>query len=129
MEIIWPWFCLRYISTVLDSRLPKHQLSDPQLDAVARLFRALSESRRLSLLRALQAGPLAVHELVEICSMKQASVSKHLALLHNLRPVRRRREGVSVIYEIADPVIFAVRDLVCGKIAKDVQCATATLLL
>ena len=96
-------------------------MSSAQVGAVSRLFRVLSEPSRLSLLQALHDGPLSVTELMEASSMKQANVSKHLGVLHDHRLVRRKREGVSIRYEIADPMIFALCELVCGKMEKDAR--------
>ena len=101
------------------SNAKKRKTSAPQLAAVARLFAALSEPSRLAILHALQDGPLAVGELVKACSMKQANMSKHLALLHQHHLVKRQREGISVRYEIVDPMIFSLCNLVCGKMEKD----------
>ena len=96
-----------------------------QLEAVARLFSVLSEPSRLVLLQALHGGPLTVTELVEACGMKQANVSKHLGILHDHHLVKREREGISIRYEIADPMIFSLCNLVCGKMERDVKCAVA----
>lgn len=105
---------------------PKNKrLSNDQLEAVARLFRALSESSRLALLQALRNGPLTVSQLIEACSMKQANVSKHLAVLHEQHLVRRHRQGTSIHYAIADPIVFALCQLVCGKLEKDVRSVAA----
>ena len=103
----------------------KKALSPGQLEAVARLFNVLSETSRLALLQALQSGPLSVTELVETSRMKQANVSKHLAVLHDHRLVKRSREGVSVRYEIADPIVFSLCNLVCGKMERDAKQAAA----
>ena len=100
-------------------------MSLAQLEAVARLFAVLSEPSRLMLLQALHDRPLTVSELVEACDMKQANVSKHLGLLHDHHLVKRERDGISIRYQIADPMIFALCDLVCGKMARDVKCAAA----
>ena len=100
-------------------------MSRPQLAEVARLFTALSEPSRLELLQALHNGPQAVHELVEACGMKQANVSKHLGVLLQHRLVERKREGVFTRYEIADPMVFALCEVVCGKIERDAKCALA----
>ncbi len=100
-------------------------MSLAQLEAVARLFGVLSEPSRLILLQALHEGPLTVGELVETCGMKQANVSKHLGVLHNHHLVKRQREGISVRYEIADPMIFSLCNLVCGKMKRDIKCAVA----
>ena len=103
------------------SKRKKQKMSSAQVDAVSRLFRVLSEPSRLVLLQALHNGPLSVTELIDACSMKQANVSKHLGVLHDHRLVRRKREGVSIRYEIADPMIFALCELVCGKMEKDAR--------
>jgi len=101
------------------------QLSGSQLVAVARLFSVLSEPSRLALLQALHAGPMTVNELVEISGMKQANVSKQLAILHDHHLVKRERDGTFIRYEIADPMVFSLCNLVCGKMAKDAKCAAA----
>src|SRR3974390_975931 len=103
----------------------KKALSPDQLTAVARLFSVLSEPSRLALLQALQTGPLSVSELILRCGMKQANVSKHLAVLYDHRLVKRERNGVSIRYEIADPMIFSLCNLVCGKMERDAKKAAA----
>jgi DNA-binding transcriptional ArsR family regulator len=99
----------------------KGSLTFNKLTAVSRLFSVLSEPSRLVLLQALHDGPLTVSELVEACAMKQANVSRHLAVLHHHHLVKRERVGMSVRYEIADPMIFSLCNLVCGKMERDAQ--------
>ncbi len=101
------------------------KMSEGQLTAVGRLFGVLSEPSRLLLLQALHNGPQSVSQLMEACSMKQANVSKHLAVLHEHHLVRREREGVSIRYELADPMVFSLCNLVCGKIERDTREAAA----
>jgi DNA-binding transcriptional ArsR family regulator len=103
------------------SNAKKEILSPAHLESVARLFAVLSEPNRLAVLQALHDGPLSVTELVRLCSIKQANVSKHLSILHDHHLVRRRRLGASVHYEIADPMIFTLCRLVCGKMEKDAR--------
>jgi DNA-binding transcriptional ArsR family regulator len=99
--------------------------SADQLAAVARLFAVLSEPSRLAILQALRAGPLTVGELVSATGLKQANVSRHLAVLHDQRLVGRERQGASVAYDIAEPMIFSLCHLVCGKMEKDARRAAA----
>lgn len=101
------------------------KMSNDQLTVVARLFAVLSEPSRLVLLQALHDGPLSVNELVEASGLKQANVSKQLSILHDHRLVKREREGTSIHYQIADPMVFSLCDLVCGKIKRDAQSAVA----
>jgi len=107
------------------SNAKKPGMSLGQLEAVARLFAVLSEPSRLVLLPALHGGPLTVSQLVKACAMKQANVSKQLAILHDHHLVKRERDGTSIRYEIADPMVFSLCNLVCGKMAKDAKCAVA----
>ena len=100
-------------------------MSLAQLEAISRLFGVLSEPSRLMLLQALHGGPRTVSELVKACAMKQANVSKHLGVLHDHRLVKREREGISIRYQIADPMIFSLCNLVCGKMERDTMCAAA----
>ena len=101
-----------------------HLLSASQLGAVARLFGVLAEPSRLALLQALREGPLTVSELMKTAAMKQANVSKHLAILYNHDLVKRTRQGTSIQYEIADPMIFSLCELVCGKMERDAKAKT-----
>jgi len=103
----------------------KKLLSAGQLQAVSGLFAVLSEPSRLGLLQSLHDGPLTVTELVKATAMKQANVSKHLAVLHDHHLVKRERDGISIRYEIADPMIFSLCNLVCGKMEKDTRKAAA----
>ena len=100
-------------------------LSPAQFAAVSRLFAALAEPSRLALLQALHDGPLSVSQLVEASGMKQANVSKQLALLHDHHLVKREREGTSIHYGIADPLVFSLCELVCGKMQRDAKEAAA----
>ncbi len=100
-------------------------MSPAQLEGAAGLFTALSEPSRLALLQALHNGPLAVHQLMKVCVMRQANVSKHLGVLHQYRLVERKRDGASIRYQIADPMVFALCELVCGKMERDAKCAAA----
>ena len=103
------------------STTKKKGLSSGQLQAISRLFAVLSEPSRLILLQVLHDGLLTVSELVEATSMKQANVSKQLAILHDHHLVKRERDGTSIRYEIADPMVFSLCNLVCGKMEKDAR--------
>ena len=109
----------------MSKRKSTRRLTPAILLEVARLFGVLSEPSRLQLLQALHNGPLSVGELIEACGMKQANVSKHLGVLRDHRLVKRSRTGTSVRYQIADPMIFELCNLVCGKMERDAKCTAA----
>lgn len=97
----------------------QHRELPPQaLELIAARFRVLGESSRLKLINALQAGDKNVTELVEATGLNQANVSRHLQSLTDAGILARRKDGLNVIYSIADPSIFDLCDLVCGSVQK-----------
>ena len=107
------------------SRAKNETLAPEQLASVARLFSVLSEPNRLQLLQALLPGPLSVGQLVEATGLKQANVSRHLAVLFDHHLVSRRRDGANIYYQITDPAIFALCEVVCDKVRRDAKKITS----
>ena len=106
---------LRQVTGETIRPLMKLELSD--LDRVAALFRVFSETTRLALLQELKEGPKSVGELVAAMpATTQANVSKQLKQLHDAGLVARRKQGTSVIYEIAEPLVFELCRLACEKL-------------
>lgn len=91
-------------------------LSPAALELIAGRFRLLGETSRLKLLIALEGGGRNVSELVTATGLTQANVSRHLAALTEGGILGRRREGLNVIYTIADPSIFDLCASVCGSL-------------
>lgn len=88
------------------------------LGHVADYFKVLSEMSRLQVINSLRSGPMNVSEIVEATGLGQANVSKHLKLLNQAGIVSRQPSGVSVYYEIDDPLIFQLCELVCDRLAE-----------
>lgn len=86
------------------------------LAQVADYFKVLSELSRLQVLCALQAGPKNVTEIIEETGLGQANVSKHLKILAQAGIVSRTPQGVSVYYEIVEPFIFDLCELVGDRL-------------
>jgi DNA-binding transcriptional ArsR family regulator len=99
----------------------KIEMTPEVLELVAGRFKALSEPARLRILSTLREGERTVSELVEATGLGQANVSKHLRLLHDLRFVERRREGLYTLYRLADEEVFALCDLMCGRLEREVE--------
>lgn len=98
-----------------------HTLSLEQFQAsagaAARLLKALSNERRLMILCQLGDGERAVAELLPLVGLSQSALSQHLAVLREEGLVTTRREGVSILYRIADPaalrIIAVLADIYC----------------
>ena len=91
------------------------------LEQVAAYFQALSEPTRLQILNLLRAGERNVGELAQLCGYTSANISRHLALLTQQGLVKRESRGTSGYYRIADESVYALCDLVCGSIARQLE--------
>jgi DNA-binding transcriptional ArsR family regulator len=93
------------------------EVSPKALEQVADYFKVLSEVSRLQVLCCLKSGAKNVTEIIAATELGQANVSKHLKILTQAGIVSRQPSGVSVYYEIADPVIFNLCELVCDRLS------------
>ena len=95
------------------------KLNPQSVDLIAKRFRALAEPARLRILMALREGERNVTALAEAQDTSQANISKHLQLLTACGFLKRRKDGLNVLYSIADPGIFTLCETVCSNIKKD----------
>ncbi len=86
------------------------------LTPIADFFKMLSEVSRLQIVCSLKSGPKTVTQIIEITGLGQANVSKHLKLLTQGKIVTRSQQGINVVYEIANPLVFPMCDLVCNAL-------------
>jgi DNA-binding transcriptional ArsR family regulator len=97
---------------------PVQPLPEPIVELIAQRFRVLGEPMRIRILECLRLGEATVHELTEQVASSQQNVSKHLGVLLQAGIVRRRKEGTSAVYEIADSSVFGLCEQVCGGISR-----------
>jgi ArsR family transcriptional regulator len=82
----------------------------PELVAIR--FRALGEPMRLRILQSLESGEMGVSALSETIGSTQPNVSKHLSVLEDAGLVKRRQQGTSVYYSIADARVFELCEMI-----------------
>jgi len=103
-------------------------MSDAQIEETARLFGILSEPSRLKLLRTLMGGLMTVTELIEATGLKQANVSKQLGVLLDAQFVAKQKDGNFARYSIADPHLYQLCELMCGRIEAVAKARHAALV-
>jgi DNA-binding transcriptional ArsR family regulator len=86
------------------------------LELVAARFRALGEPLRLRLLQELENGEQSVSALAESVDSTQPNVSKHLRVLQDAGLLKRKQEGTSAYYSIADTMVFELCDMICSRL-------------
>lgn len=102
-------------------------LSEQALAQVAQYFSALAEPTRLKILNHLRDGKRNVGELAELCFCSQANISRHLTTLAKHGLVMRESRGTTAFYQIADSSIYALCDLVCSNVARQLQSQVISL--
>jgi len=80
---------------------------------VAARFRAMGEPLRLRMLQELEGGERSVSALAESVGSTQPNVSKHLKILQDAGLVKRRQQGTTVYYSIADEMVF---EMICSRL-------------
>ena len=90
-------------------------MTNEVLEELAERFKALSEPSRLAILRFLMAQPAPVGVIAEAVGQSQPNASRHLAALKRAGFVSGRRDGQSIIYSIADPIVIQLCNLMCDS--------------
>lgn len=91
-------------------------MTEHTVELIAERFKALAEPGRLRILYTLRAGELSVSELADEMDSNHARISKHLQQLYKAGFVKRRKEGLSVYYKLADRTVFRLCDLMCSRL-------------
>ena len=96
------------------------------MEEIAAYFQVLAEPTRLQILNLLRSGERNISELAQLCGFTTANISRHLTMMSKHGLVKREGRGTSVFYRIADPTIYALCDLVCGNIARQLERSAAS---
>jgi len=91
------------------------------LNLQAELCQALSDPKRLHIIKELREGERTVGELTGILGIKQSNTSQHLAILRRIGVITPRKEGNTVYYKLAHPKIAEACDLVHEVIAEQLK--------
>jgi DNA-binding transcriptional ArsR family regulator len=102
-----------------------HPLPEDLAELIAHRFRAIAEPMRVRLLDRLRDGEASVNELAEQLGASQQNVSKHLAVLADVRIVGRRKDGNHVYYRIVDEGVLGLCEQVCGSVQAQLAALTA----
>ncbi len=91
--------------------------SDAVFEQAADLFRVMSTPMRLKIISGLCNGERSVTDLLLAVPTTQPNMSQHLATLLQAGVVARRRDGVRMLYRIANDRVVTLCRAVCTQIA------------
>lgn len=77
-------------------------VAGPEVESAAQVFAMLSDTTRIRIILALEAGERSVGELAGLVGKAGAAVSQHLAKLRWARVVQARHVGARVFYSLVD---------------------------
>ena len=75
---------------------------------LAEFFRVFGDSTRIRILYALSQSELCVCDIASLLGMGQSAISHQLRILKQMRLVKFRRDGKSVLYSLADSHIETI---------------------
>ncbi len=89
----------------------KNNLEKKIFELHARVCRALSHPKRLEIIELLRDGKeWGVSEIAEKIGVTKANASQHLAVMRSQNIVKTRREGITILYSLANPKIIVAYD-------------------
>jgi ArsR family transcriptional regulator len=77
----------------------------------AELCRAMGHPLRMEIMHLLRNGPLNVSDIASETHSHQATISRNLTVLRNAGVVITQRAGNSILYQVANPKLMNVCDL------------------
>ena len=80
-------------------------LSAPVSEVKAELFKALGHPARVRVLEVLSEGERSVSDMQPLVGIESSHLSQQLGVLRRAGLVVTRREGASVVYSLADPLL------------------------
>jgi len=102
-------------------------LTREALELVAARFRAMGEPLRLCILQELEGGERSVSTLADRVESTQPNVSKHLKVLQDAGLLRRRQQGTTVYYSIADAMVSELCDMICSRLRNRLEAQVGAL--
>jgi DNA-binding transcriptional ArsR family regulator len=108
-------------------RRPRPMLTREALELVAARFRAMGEPLRLRILQELEGGERSVSALAESVESTQPNVSKHLKVLQDAELLKRRQQGNTVYYSIADAMVFELCEMICSRLRDRLEAQVGAL--
>jgi len=84
------------------------RLNEKELSSEAMIFKALSDTNRLKIIKLLKEGELCVCELTTALSTSQSTVSHHLSVLKNAGLIKERKEGKWSYFRLSEGAVIEI---------------------
>jgi ArsR family transcriptional regulator len=85
----------------------------------SRILKALGHSLRLELVCGLRHQPSTQTFIADKLGLPQSTVAQHLKVLRAEGLIKSERNGVEVMFSLADPMVTQILDTLCAKTGSD----------
>lgn len=85
-----------------------NKYSDKDLYDIANLFKIFSDSTRIRILASLLKQERNVSEITTLLNMNQSATSHQLKILNDNKLVKKRKDGKTVYYSLADKHVYDI---------------------
>ena len=96
-------------------------MNSDELNARAKIMKALASPVRLKIVDELSRGEKCLCELLPLFIMNKSTLSRHMAELRNVGIVSERREGARTYFKLQTPCILSIFDCTMGVIKAEAQ--------
>lgn len=96
------------INTVVINKIREEMPCENEVVKLAETFKVLGDPTRIRIIFALSKHEMCVCDIAESIGMSQSAISHQLRVLRNLKLVKYRKEGKSVIYSLDDGHILSL---------------------
>jgi ArsR family transcriptional regulator len=87
----------------------------------ADLCRAMGNPLRMEIVHLLRNGPMNVNDIASAVDQRQATVSRNLTILRNAGIVVTQRDGNNIMYQVANPKLVDVCDLMREVLTEQIE--------
>jgi DNA-binding transcriptional ArsR family regulator len=92
-----------------------NSMPSDKFQVAASLLKALSHPLRLELVCGLRHHPCTQTFIADTLDLPQSTVAQHLKVLRSEGLVKAERNGVEVVFSLADPQLIEILDTLCSK--------------
>ena len=108
VEKIAPHFEFIFVHETVVKQVLEVMPGGDELQKLAEFFRVFGDSTRIRILYALSQSELCVCDIASLLEMGQSAISHQLRILKQMRLVKFRRDGKSVLYSLTDSHIQTI---------------------
>lgn len=96
-------------------------MEDMFFEIQADFCKAMASSNRLKIISCLREKPMIVNEIVVQTGLSQTLISRQLGILRSVGAVEFKRQGTELLYNLADPQIGEVCDMMQKVLAVQIR--------